>query len=293
MGQHRVQRALLNNFAFPGHQKNSMMVWTLDAKERRPHRKSVKKTGFFDTECSPQVDKLITRAEQEFLPVLTELGKGNFRPFHNGVGHRKMIQFIAFHYVRSNTFNNQIAHLTTMLVKQGYLSPDQAKFEAARLTSHQHRKTYIELTAAVASCLTYFTISPITVTGSSNFITSDNILAVFQNRSTGTGIWFPIGPRHGIWAEDETSTKQILGPTPVVNGRISFPGIHERPFLAFQDTPPHEREEHFFATANSVIAKSSQYLFAHAKEDIDLAITSGSEDTSQYIYVPPHHNLGS
>ena len=291
MGQHRIQRAMLNNFAFAGPQMNSKMVWVLEANGQRPYRKSTRNTGFFDIECSPGVDELVSRAEQHFRPVLTDLGKGNFSSFHNGEQHRKLIHFIAFHYVRSNSFSNQVSHLTAILCDHGLLSPDQAALEAARLTSHQHRETYIDLTNAVASCLTYFTFFPLTITGASNFITSDNILGVSQTPSKGTSIWFPVGSHHAILAEDESSTKQILGPTKVSNGRITFLGVPESPILKIQDTTPHEREARFFASMNSYVAKGSKVLFAHTKEDIDLAITSGTEDMSQYVYTPPSRNI--
>lgn len=286
MGQHRIQRALLNNFAFPGTQKKSMMTWTLDTKMQRPHRKSTKKTGFFETTCSPEVDELITRAEQDFLPVLIDLREGHFSTFHNDQHLRTLIQFVSFHYVRSNAFNNQISHLTETLAGIGQMSADEATAESTRLTSHQHRETYIELTNAVASCLTHFTFAPLTVTGTSNFITSDNIVGVFLTPDKRTVVWFPVGTRHGIWATNDRSSKQILGPTTTSKGHITFTGIPESPILSIQDTPPHERDDKFFATVNSSIAKGSNVLFAHAKEDIDLTITFGTENTSQYIYTP-------
>ena len=50
MGQHRIQRAMLNNFAFAGPQMNSKMVWALEANGQRPYRKSTRNTGFFEIE---------------------------------------------------------------------------------------------------------------------------------------------------------------------------------------------------------------------------------------------------
>ena len=110
VGQHRVQRQILRNFSFGDRQLNSRETWWLNTGSYQPARRSTNRVGFFEVNCSEDVDGYITEHENTFKEPLRRFSQGEFT--RTDVG-RELYDFIAIHYVRSQACRRQIEHLVS------------------------------------------------------------------------------------------------------------------------------------------------------------------------------------
>ena len=60
MGQHQIQRQILRNFSFEGRQPKSRETWLLTTSGYQPISRSIDHVGFFEVDCSEDVDYYIT-----------------------------------------------------------------------------------------------------------------------------------------------------------------------------------------------------------------------------------------
>ena len=78
MGQHQIQRQILQNFSFAGRQPNSRETWFLTTSGYQPISRSVDRVGFFEVDCSEDVDSYITDLENGFKDSLQRFSRGAF-----------------------------------------------------------------------------------------------------------------------------------------------------------------------------------------------------------------------
>ena len=185
MGQHRIQRQILLNFSFEGRQPNAREVWSLQAGGYKPAQRSIRKVGFFQIQCSPDVDSYITRLEDRFKDSLPKFSDGSFDRADVG---RDMYDFLAMHYVRSFACRIQIEHMVGEFWRRSMLSQPQAESEYIRLTSNQDVRVFHQLVDSVARVLTHYLVAPVVITGSRPFITSDKVMnaAVVESETRQT-----------------------------------------------------------------------------------------------------------
>lgn len=287
MGQHRIQRQLLQNFSFPGPQTNSRHTWCLDKGGYRPQSRSVNRVGFFEVGCSEAVDDCITKLEDGFKATLERFSRGEFT--YSGMG-RETYDFIAMHYVRSQAYRRQIEYVVGECHRNLGLSQPHAEAEYKRLTSHQDVAVFEDLVDGVARTLTHYTMYPAVFTGDLTLVTSDKIMYAGMADSVDqeTLVWFPLSPSTGLALMSDGHAGQILGPDMEVDtylGRINFAKLPEAPILRCQPPQPTEGNEDFFNQFNGMMVQGSTQLYAANRNDIDVALRHANSPTG-YRYQP-------
>ena len=273
MGQHRIQRQILQSFSFQGRQKNSQDVWFLRKDSFQPQPRSIRSIGFFDVACSSQVDRYITDLEDGFKEKLLRFSQGRFAETDVG---RETYDFIAMHYVRSKACSLQIHHMVDHCWRTGRLTHPQAEAEYLRLTSHQDLAVFRDLVDSVARVLTHYMLIPLIVTGPSQFLTSNKIVYAGQDGSEERRnfVWFPLSPSTGLCLRSDQRTGQILGPIEVnpTIGEITFAKIPESVFLRCQEPEAQEVNVPVFTAYNHLMVHGSTELFAANPSNIDHAL---------------------
>ena len=286
MGQHRIQRQILRNFSLEGSQPNSRQTWYLSTDSFQPSSRSVNRVGFFDVDCSQDVDQYITAGEDAFKDTLRRFSGGKFMRVDVG---REMYDFIAMHYVRSQACSRQIEHMVRKCWEYSMLTQPQAESEYRRLTSNQDVRIFNDLVDSVSRVLTGYTVYPVEITGPWPFVTSNKIMSasLVEAEERLTAVWFPISPSTGLYLESEGHSGQILGPTRIHRqlGRIEFLKIPESQWLRFQEPSPQEGSAEFVNALNGMMVHGSTELFAPDRASIDLALRS-SETPTGYRYQP-------
>lgn len=287
MGQHRIQRQLLQNFSFPGPQTNSQHTWCLNKGGYRPESRSVDRVGFFEVGCSEAVDDYITKLEDGFKTTLERFSRGEFT--YSGMG-RETFDFIAVHYVRSQACRRQIEHVVGECNRNLGLAQPQAEAEYKRLTSHQDVSVFEDLVDGVSRTLTNYTMYPAVFTGPLTFVTSDKVMysGMVESCEKETLVWFPLTPSTGLALMSDGHAGQILGPHMVVNqqlGRINFAKLPEAPILRCQPPEPTEGNEDFVNQFNGMMVQGSTQLYAANRNDIDVALRHANSPTG-YRYQP-------
>ena len=286
MGQHRIQRQILQSFSFQGRQKNSREVWWLRKDSFRPQPKSIRGVGFFDVACSPQVDQYITDLEDGFKEKLLLFSQGKFAETDVG---RETYDFIAMHYVRSRACSLQMHHMVNYCWETGRLTHPQAEAEYRRLTSHQDLRVFRYLVDSVASVLTHYMLIPQIITGPSQFLTSDKIIYAGQDGSEERRnfVWFPLSPSTGLCLRSDQRTGQILGPFEANKtvGEISFTKIQEAASLRCQEPESQEGSAEVFTAYNHLMIHGSSEIFAADPSNIDYAL-SYYDGPAGYSYKP-------
>ena len=286
MGQHQVQRQLLQNFSFPGRQPNSRETWRLSVDSHRPSSRSVRRVGFFEVECSEEVDGYITACEDNFKDLLHRFSSATFKK--DDVG-RSLYDFIAMHYVRSEACRRQLEHMLDECVRQSRITQEQADLERVRLTSYQDRDIFEDLVDSVARVLTHYVVCPVIIDDSWKFLTSDKIMSAVTvpGQSRKTAVWFPIGPSTGLYLDSEGYGGQILGPTGIdrKSGRIIFVKPQEAEWLRFQAPDPQEGTQEFVTALNVLMVEKSADLYAGDSDTIDSGLQNAQQPTG-YRYLP-------
>ena len=287
MGQHRIQRQILQNFSFQGRQPNSREIWWLNKMGHRPARRSIRRVGFFEVDCSEEVDNRITDLEDRFKDPLRRFTQGRFA--RSDVG-REIYDFIAMHYVRSQACCLQIEHVLHRRHHDLGLSQEQAAKEYNRLTSHQDLGVFQDLVEGVARTLTHYLLCPIIVTGSGSFITSDKIMSssIVESGQRETFVWFPLSSTMGLCLISDGHTGQILGPVVEVDrqsGQIGFGRLPESEWLRCQAPTSQEGREEFFNTLNGMMVGGSTELYATDRHTMDSALLA-SESPNEFEYRP-------
>ncbi len=286
MGQHQIQRQILRNFSFEGHQRNSRSTWYLRKDGYQPSPRSVSRVGLFDVDCSESVDRYITAGENEFKDTLRRFSVGKFT--REDVG-RPMYDFIAMHYVRSQACRTQIGYMLGEFCRLSMLTASQAEAEWTRLTSNQDVGVFHDLVSSVASVLTCYVVCPVEITGPWSFVTSDKVLSAstVESQERQTIVWFPISPSTGLFLTSDGRTGQILGPTRVHRGlgQVEFLKLHEPEWLRFQEPSPEEGSAEFVDKLNGIMVPGSTELFALDRAAIDSALRS-SEAPIDFHYQP-------
>ena len=288
MGQHRIQKQILKNFSFEGSQLNSREVWYLKVDRLKPSSRSIKGVGFFEVDCSEAVDEYIRMLENKFKETLCRFGKGDFA--RNDVG-RETYDFIGMHYVRSQAYSLQIAHILDECLRSRRLTELQVQAEFKHLTSHQDVNVFCDLVGSASRTLTHYVMFPLVMAGSGSFVTSDKIIyaGTIESGERETFAWFPLSPTTGVCLKSEGYAGQILGPVVKVNrslGRISFAKSHEAPLLRCQKPLPQERGSEFFDALNGLMVAGSAELFANNCRALDSTLRSLEQSTG-YLYQPP------
>ena len=242
MGQHRVQRQLLQNFSFEGRQPNSRETWSLNSRGHRPVSRSIRRVGLFEVDCSEDVDRYITRLENGFKDSLRRFSNGEFTRTEVGRG---VYEFIAMHYVRSQACRLQIEYVVDKHLQDAGLTHHQAEMELCRLTSHQDVRVFQDLVDGVSRSLTHYMLCPLAMTGPWSFVTSDKIMSAgtFESDQRETFVWFPLSPSTGLCLMSDGHAGQLLGPVVQVNrrsGRIGFAKVTEAQWLRCQAPSPQE-----------------------------------------------------
>ena len=288
MGQHRVQRQILRNFSFEGRQLNSRETWCLNTASYQPARRSTNRVGFFEVNCSEDVDGYITAHENTFKEPLRRFSQGEFT--RTDVG-RELYDFIAIHYVRSQACRRQIEHLVSECKRTSRLTQLQAEMEIKRLTSYQDVEVFDELVDSVSRVLTHYLVCPIAMIGPWAFVTSDKIMCASKVESGRqlTLVWFPISPSAGLYLDSDGNGGQILGPIAVDRrfGRISFVKIPEAQWLRCQAPSSQEGSAKFVNTLNGIMVEGSTELYATDRTSMDSALYA-AEQPAGYRYRPTH-----
>ena len=286
MGQHRVQRQILQNFSFPGTQPNSLETWYLKTDSYQPSKRSKNRVGFFDVECSESVDQYITKRENDFKDKLHRFSAGNIS--RGDVG-RDLYDFIAMHYVRSQACSLQIRHLVDTCRDNSGLSQRQADSEYKRLTSRQDVKVFDKLVNSVSMVLTHYLVLPVMFTGPWSFLTSDKLMSASKAETDGrpTLVWFPVTPSIGFWLNSKGFGGQILGPVGVdrLTGIIEFVRIPEAQPLRFQAPMPEKGDPAFVAEVNRMMLKGSTELYSADLDAMKSALQTADQPTG-YQYQP-------
>jgi len=290
MGQHRIQRQILQSFSFQGRQTGSRETWWLGKKAFKPQPRSIDGIGFFEVGCAEQIDQYITDLENGFKEKLSRFSRGEFRKEDVG---RDTYDLIAMHYVRSQACRIQIEHMAREYWRKGVLTHPEAEGEYLRLTSHQDLQVFHSLVNSVASTLTHYVMTPILVNSSSQFLTSDKIVYAGQASSEERQnfVWFPMSPSIGLALISDNHTDQILGPTGVNrrSGRISFAKQPEAPWLRCQRPSPQDVTTEVVNTYNELMVRGSTELYATDCYSIDSALELTDGPTG-YSYVPSSEN---
>ena len=290
MGQHRIQRQILQNFSFKGRQKNSREVWWIGENSFKPQPRSIRGVGFFAVACSDRVDQYITALEDGFKDKVFRFSQGEFA--RTDVG-RETYDFIAMHYVRSQACRLQMQHMVSECWRTGKLTQPQAEEEYRRLTSHQDLRVFQDLVDSVARTLTYYVMRPLLLSGSPQLLTSDKIIYAGQGglEERENFIWFPLSPSAGLSLTSEMRTGQILGPIKIHPsiGRISFVKMPEAPFLRCQEPSPQQVKAQVVNTFNQLMVRGSTELYAPNSSTIDSALSCCDEPTG-YQYTPTNEH---
>ena len=286
MGQHQVQRQILHNFSFKGRQLNSRETWCLKATGYQPESRSINRVGFFDLDCSDDVDEYITHLENRFKESLHRFSSGDFT--RTDVG-REMYDFIAMHYVRSQACRIQIRHLATESQSHFGITQTQAEAEFKRLTSHRDIDVFCDLVDSVSRVLTHHLLCPVVFSGPWLFLTSNKIMyaARVEAETRETFVWFPISPSIGLALISEGLRGQILGPVEWnrLSSQLDFVKIPEAEILRFQVPESQHGSAEFANTVNSMMIQGSTELYAADQTTIDAAFRA-TEQPIDYCYTP-------
>ena len=287
LGQHRIQRQILHNFSFAGHQPNSRNIWCLNTTGYRPSQHSSRRVGLFEDNCSRSVDDYITDVEDRFKNILPRWSHGEFEKADFG---RDVYDFIALHYVRSLAFRQQIHYIVDTVCRETGLSYPYGEAEFKRLTSHQVVDVFRGFVDRVASALTHFLLCPIMITNSPAFVTSDKIIyaGMVESKERETVVWFPLSATAGLFLTSEVNVGQILGPRVLVDhqiGQLVFLPEPEEGLLRCQSPSPQEVDVAFVNTLNAMMVRGSKELYAANQSDIDWALRNAGLPTG-YQYQP-------
>ena len=287
MGQHRIQRQVLQNFSIKGRQLNSREIWCLNPDDYKPNPRSIRRVGFFQVDCSHAVDQYITSLEDKFKDTLGRFSRQEF--VETDVG-RETYNFIAMHYVRSQACRRQIEHIVGICWRDLGLPQPEAEAEYNRLTRLQDVPTFRDLVDCTASALTHYIMYPMITTGPCRFITSDKIMqaSTVKSGKRQTFLWFPLSASVGMCLISDGHVGQILGPNVMVDheaGQIIFAKQPEAEMLRCQMPRPQEDAPEFVNELNSMMVVGSNGLYAADPEDIDAALLSAAQPTG-YRYRP-------
>ena len=294
MGQHRIQRQILQNFSFEGRQINSRETWWLNKASHRPAPRSIRRVGFFEVDCSEEVDGHITELENGFKDPLHRFSRGGFSRADVG---REIYDFIAMHYVRSQACRLQIEHVVDKCRHSLGLSQEQAEAEYERLTTHQDIGVFQDLVDGVSRTLTHYLLCPQIITGPSSFLTSDKIMcaSTAESEQRETFVWFPLSPNTGLCLVSDGHAGQMLGPIVEVNrqtGRIGFGKSPEAQLLRCQAPSPQEGDAEFVNTLNRMMLQGSTELYATDRQSLDSALGFGELPTG-FRYRPADNAKGT
>ena len=289
MGQHQIQRQILRNFSFEGRQPNSRETLFLTTSGYQPISRSVDRVGFFEVDCSEDVDTYITDLENGFKDSLLRFSRGDFTKADVG---REVYDFIALHYVRSQACRLQIEHVVNKCRQDSRLTQQEAGTELHRLASHQDAAVFRDLVDSASRTLTHYMLYPLLITGPWPFMTSDKIMCAntVESEQRETFVWFPISPSVGLCLMSDGRAGQILGPIVEVNRqsrRISFAKLPEAQWLRCQAPSPQEGSEEFVNTLNGMMVQGSAELFASDRDAMDSALRIAVLPTG-YRYRPTH-----
>ena len=209
MGQHRIQRQILQNFSFQGRQANSRETSWLGKDSFKPQSRSINRVGFFEVGCSDEVDQYITVLEDGFKEKLFRFSQGKFA--RTDVG-RETYDFIAMHYVRSQACRLQMQYMVSECWRAAMLTQPRAEEEYRRLTSYQDLRVFRDLVDSVARTLIHYVLRPLLITGPSQLLTSDKIIYAGQaeSKERENFVWFPLSPSIGLSLTSEVRAGQIL-----------------------------------------------------------------------------------
>ena len=274
MGQHQIQRQLLRNFSFEGRQPNSRETWFLSTSGYHPISRSVDRVGFFEVDCSEDVDEYITDLENGFKDSLQRFSRGDFAKADIG---REVYDFIAMHYVRSQACRLQIEHVVNKCRQESKITQQEAEVELHRLASHQDAAVFRDLVDGASRTLTHYGLYPLLMTGPWPFVTSDKIMcaSTVESEQRETFVWFPISSSVGLCLRSDGHAGQILGPVVEVHRRsrrISFAKLPEAQWLRCQAPSPQEGSEEFVNTLNRMMVQGSTELFASERDPMDSAL---------------------
>ena len=289
MGQHQIQRQILRNFSFEGRQPNSRETWFLTTGGYQPISRSVDRVGFFEVDCSEDVDHYITDLENGFKDSLRRFSSGDFTKADVG---REVHDFVAMHYVRSQACRLQIEHVVNKCRQDSRLTQQEAEAELHRLASHQDVEVFRDLVDSASRTLTHYMLYPLLITGPWPFVTSDKIMcaSTVDSEQRETFVWFPISPSVGLCLMSDGHAGQILGPIVEVNRqsrRISFAKLTEAQWLRCQAPAPQEGSEEFVNTLNGMMVEGSAELFASDRDAMDSALRIAELPTG-YRYQPTY-----
>ena len=290
MGQHRIQKQILKAFSFAGSQPESREVWCLKSDGFQPVSRSISRLGFFEVNCSENIDDYITALEDTFKDPLHRFSNGTF--VRTDVG-REVYEFIAMHYVRSRAFCMQIEHVVGECQRQSVLTESQAEAEFKRFTSHQDVSVFKDLVDSAARTLTRYVLYPLVITGPSSFLTSDKIIyaGMAESEQRETFVWFPLSPSTGVCLRSDGHEGQILGPRVELDrrsGRIRFKKLPEASILKCRPPSPEKVTADFVNTMNGLMVQGSTQLYSPARATIDSALQN-SEQPSGYRYHQSKH----
>ena len=287
MGQHQIQKQLLENFSFEGRQPNSRETWYLDTVRYQPAKRSIQNVGFFEVACSEDVDRYMTDLEDGFKNSLQRLSRGDFDKADAGRG---IYDFIAIHYVRSQACRLQIEYI----VERSGLTQQQMEAERHRLSSHQDIEVFSDLVDNVSRTLTHYLLCPLVMTEPRSFLVSNKIMcaSTVESDERETFVWFPIAPSIGLCLMSDGYVGQILGPIVEVHhqsGRIRFAKSSEAPWLRCQAPSPQEGNAEFVNTLNRMMIIGSTELYAADRNAMDSALRTAELPTG-YRYQPTADN---
>lgn len=291
MGQHQIQRQLLRNFSFEGCQPNSRETWHLNTFRYQPTKRSIKNVGFFEVNCSEDVDRFITDLEDGFKVSLQRLSRGDF---DRADACRAIYDFIAMHYVRSQACRLQIEHILGNCRQRSWLTHQQAQAERHRLGSHQNVEVFRDLVDNVSRTLTHYVLCPLVMTESPSFLTSNKIMcaSTVESDERETFVWFPIAPLIGLCLVSDGHAGQILGPNVEVHhrfGRVRFAKSPEAAWLRCQAPSPQDGNAEFVNTLNGMMIEGSTELYAADRNAMDSALRTAELHT-EYQYHPTVDN---
>ena len=278
MGQHPIDRKLMEHFAFPAPRSPMPHVWYLGGQNRRPQIRPVASVAKFELDCSPEVDHYIASMQNRFAQATVRIAGGSEVEAADWMA---MIDCIAIHAVRSPILWTQLASELNRLVEAGSVTQSQASAEFERLIGHRDLSLFKLLVQCAAATFSNLVARLAIPKVDQEFVTGDSVIQISadtQDLIPGTGVltWFPMGPYVGLMIYGEERWSPIVG--------LSVDG--ERPGTVKPTGPPRRLEirapteeplEIEAGGFNSLIAFSGRKVFARSREAIDAALAKGVE----------------
>ena len=283
----------MSNFAIRDGRRELPHIWHLGVHDRRPQIRPIARVGSFELNCSPDVDRYITAAQNRITRTVREVLAGQEPDARHW---QAILDCLGIHFVRSESLNVQIGLELERLTGEGALSESEADAELERLVSHRHLATFERLcdcaTATFSNLVTLMAAPP----KDRDFITSDSLIRVQPGgMEVRHGMvlvaWFPMGPRVGMLmcGEEQSAAVVRLAAVEGQPGRVEPTGPPREPQIRQSPLEPVDVDVDTVDLLNGMVAITGRNLFSRSRKPIDAALRRLHEKSgvpSPYRYRP-------